>query len=520
MTVLIVLVIWLIGKLLDLPAFGGDGEATYRYEGLTAEENKLVVLVEKYRDELLNKKAVTVKAAQASVDISPARAHAPVNYEELESYLADNGKDTSLVGQYRSILASKGIPEYNIDEEYIKGRLAELVEMIDTGFDSYYEVGSGQVTIYRGKPHTVIDIDQVLTLVNIALKTFNYGEIKTNTWTVDPAEPDWTELNNAVYVAPQDAKYEYDENGAVRLVAHAAGVGIDLDLIKQELENDSWDKKTYSTHVIQPEITTENIEQKYFRDVLGSKTTYYREYETSRTNNVKLATASINGYIVLPGGNFSFNNVVGERTKERGYQYAAIYSSSGIEKELGGGICQVSSTLYVATLYANLKQVSRNSHMYTVTYVDYGLDATVYWGSIDYVFKNDTAYPIKIAAECKNGELTVKILGTKTDDISVKLRTQIIQTYEPEIIEELDETIPPGDRQVVQKGITGYKVETYKTVTINGVAQPEGRISTSTYKKLDEKVKVGPPVETTASQDETTASDPVSTENPEPPAEG
>jgi vancomycin resistance protein YoaR len=158
--------------------------------------------------------------------------------------------------------------------------------------------------------------------------------------------------------------------------------------------------------------------------------------------------------------------------------------------------------------------------MYTVTYVDYGLDATVYWGSIDYVFKNDTAYPIKIAAECKNGELTVKILGTKTDDISVKLRTQIIETYEPEIIEELDETIPPGDRQVVQKGITGYKVETYKTVTINGVAQPEGRISTSTYKKLDEKVKVGPPVETTASQDETTASDPVSTENPEPPAEG
>ena len=141
-----------------------------------------------------------------------------------------------------------------------------------------------------------------------------------------------------------------------------------------------------------------------------------------RKNNVKLSGDKCNGVILLPGEEFSYNNVVGKRTKENGFGEAAAYLNGETVQEVGGGICQTSSTLYNAVLYANLKITERTNHTFVSGYVPIGRDATVSWGGPDFKFKNDQAYPIKIIASYENSRLTTKILGTNVNNVLVELK--------------------------------------------------------------------------------------------------
>src|SRR5699024_10646494 len=132
------------------------------------------------------------------------------------------------------------------------------------------------------------------------------------------------------------------------------------------------------------------------------------------TNNLDLACKAINGTILNPGEIFSFNDVVGERTAAKGYLPATVYVTGGASaEELGGGVCQVASSIYYCSLFLNLEQVHREPHMYAVTYVDYGMDATVYWGSIDYQFRNTLDYPIKIQANIDGGTVNITFWGAE-----------------------------------------------------------------------------------------------------------
>ena len=164
---------------------------------------------------------------------------------------------------------------------------------------------------------------------------------------------------------------------------------IDIELIRKELTEGTWTEKTFMKQEILPEVTAETLPQKYFKDLLGQQITYYNTAEKNRTVNVGLATAAVNENIILPGQTFSFNRVVGERTAQKGYLPATVFQNGGMQEGLGGGICQVTSTIYAAALKAELDQVSRYVHAYKVSYIDLGMDATVYWGSLDYVFRNN-----------------------------------------------------------------------------------------------------------------------------------
>lgn len=166
-------------------------------------------------------------------------------------------------------------------------------------------------------------------------------------------------------------------------------------------------------------------EELLFRDVLGEKTTYMSPYEHNRNNNISKAAASINEMILYPGDEFSFNGTVGQRTAEAGYLAAGAYSNGQVISELGGGICQVSSTLYNAVLLANLEVTERYPHYFSVAYVPWGLDATVNWPNLDFKFVNNRTYPIKIVTEINvsAGTTTVKIYGTNFDGSYVKMTT-------------------------------------------------------------------------------------------------
>jgi vancomycin resistance protein YoaR len=245
-----------------------------------------------------------------------------------------------------------------------------------------------------------------------------------------------------------------------------------------------------------PTVTAENLKAVLFRDVLGSATTHVGG-TSARISNVKLSAGTINGTVLNHGDVFSYNGTVGQRTAARGYQAAPAYVQGETVDEIGGGICQTSSTLYYACLLSNLEITERYAHRYIPAYIMAGVDATVSWGGPDYKFTNDTDYPIKIVTSYANNYLTVKILGTKTDDITVKMTNEQLSTTPYEVIEQEDNTLAPGTQTVKTTPYTGYKYKTYRNLYDgNGNLISTTYEDTSDYKSRNKVVLVGPKVTT------------------------
>ena len=165
-----------------------------------------------------------------------------------------------------------------------------------------------------------------------------------------------------------------------------------------------------------PNVTTNMIGAEAFPDLLSTYSTKYSTRDTDRTTNLQLASSKINGTVLMPGETFSYNQVVGERTISAGYKEAPIYVSGEVVDGLGGGICQITSTLYNAVLYANLEIVERSNHQFVPSYVTASRDATVVYGSIDFKFKNNRNYPIKILCSVSGGIARFNIYGLRTDN--------------------------------------------------------------------------------------------------------
>lgn len=225
----------------------------------------------------------------------------------------------------------------------------------------------------------------------------------------------------------------------------------------------------------QPSVTAEELKAVLFRDVLGSAKTHVSG-TAARISNVKLASAAVNGTILNPGDVFSYNETTGQRTTAKGYRPAPAYVGGETVDEVGGGVCQPSSTLYLACLNSNLEIVERYAHRYVPAYIGKGMDATVSWGGPDYKFRNDTDYPIKIEAVYDKGYLTMSIYGTKTDDITVKMVYEHISTTPFEVVYEDDPTLAPGEEKVKTTPYTGYKGRTYRNLY-----DGDGKLISSTY---------------------------------------
>ena len=179
------------------------------------------------------------------------------------------------------------------------------------------------------------------------------------------------------------------------------------------------------------------------------------------------------------GDVFSYNDVVGQRTAARGYQAAPAYVQGETVDEIGGGICQTSSTLYLACLRSNLEITERYAHRYVPAYITAGMDATVSWGGPDYKFTNNSLYPIKIVTIYENNYLTVRILGTNVDGTSVKMTNEHLSTTPYETVYEDDPTLAPGTEKVKTTPYTGYKYRTYRNVY-----DANGKLISSTYEAV------------------------------------
>lgn len=223
-----------------------------------------------------------------------------------------------------------------------------------------------------------------------------------------------------------------------------------------------------SVSTVEPEYSEEAARQRY--EKIGSFTTKTTANQ-KRNTNVKLAAQAINGTVIQPGQEFSFNDTVGQRTEAKGYQGAAAYNNGEVVEEIGGGVCQVSSTLYNAVVKAGLKTTVRRSHTYEPSYVTPGTDATVSWGGPDYKFVNNSSAGIGIRASYYDQTVTVSIYGIPVLEkgVSYSLKsTKLKDTDPPTPTYEEDPTLEPGVEKVKSKGSIGSQWETRLIVTKNG----------------------------------------------------
>ena len=252
---------------------------------------------------------------------------------------------------------------------------------------------------------------------------------------------------------------------------------------------------TLDATIEEPEVTAKELKSVLFRDVLGEAKTHVSG-SAGRIGNVKLSAQTINGIVLNSGDIFSYNQSVGQRTEARGYKPAPAYVKGETVDEVGGGICQTSSTLYLACLLSNLEITERYAHRYIPAYISAGMDATVSWGGPDYKFTNNTLYPIKIVTSYSSGYLTVKLLGTKTDSTYVKMTNEKLSTTNFEVVYEDDDTLAPGTEKVKATPYTGSKWRTYRNLyDAGGKLISSNFEASSDYKARNKVILRGPAVQ-------------------------
>ena len=262
------------------------------------------------------------------------------------------------------------------------------------------------------------------------------------------------EMKNASYDSATDS-----------IVPEQLGADFDIAAVQKAMDEAApGETLTVKADIQQPEVTAADLKAVLFRDVLGEAKTHVSG-SAGRIGNVKLSAQIINGLVLNSGETFSYNGSVGKRTADRGFKPAPAYVKGETVDEIGGGICQTSSTLYLACLLSNLEITERYAHRYVPAYIAWGMDATVSWGGPDYKFTNNTLYPVKIVTKYEKGYLTVQILGTNVDGTYVKMSNEVLSKTPWETIYQEDPTMAPGSPDVVKvTPYTGYKVNSYQTI--------------------------------------------------------
>ena len=317
--------------------------------------------------------------------------------------------------------------DLSLDEEQLKASLNDISSKLpDTIIQSSYYIEDNNLILTKGRTGFVVNVDEMANdlITRIQNLEVNNNQIELITEEQSPNPLDIDAIHNEIYKQATDAYFTQDPY-AVYPSENGLDFAISVDEAKAMLEQEQ-EEYVIPLQVLYPNVTTNMIGQEAFPDLLSSFPTYYSTRDTDRTTNLILAANKINGTVVMPGEVFSYNTVVGERTIAAGYKEAPIYVSGEVIDGLGGGICQVTSTLYNAVVYANLEIVERSNHQFVPSYVTASRDATVVYGSIDFKFKNNRNYPIKILCSVSNGVVNFEIYGLKTaDDYEVEISSRI-----------------------------------------------------------------------------------------------
>mgnify|MGYP003298758637 CR=1 FL=1 len=407
------------------------------------------------------------------------------NYELL--IVAFFGKNVELEYSY-----NEDTLNYIVDS--IESKIPGLVEQA-----SYYREGE-ELIIIPGKDGIVVQKEKLKEDILNTILNENAIEILEKNLSITlkiPTQKTVAEAINIdkiyseVYTEPKDAYYE--ENP---FKIYVEVEGVDFSITKEEAKNIvsvAAEEYRIPLKLTPASKTINDIGTEAFPYLISSFTTKYDASNINRSQNLAIAAGKINGTVLMPGEEFSFNRVVGKRTIEAGYKDAKIYQDGGVVDGLAGGICQISSTLYNAAVQANLEIIERRNHSFTTSYVPAGKDATVVYGVIDFKFKNSRTYPIKIEANVNSGIAEFKIHGIKEEtEYDIKLSPVVISSIPYTTQHVPDATLAPGMKRVVQNGGNGCKVTTYKEVRLDGKLVSREIISTDTYQPMKAIIHIGP----------------------------
>ena len=425
-----------------------------------------------------------------------------------------------------------------LNEEVTRQSIQDLgVNLPGIVIESSYFIEEDILTITRGKEGIAIDEESLLNKVKDNLNDINIQENDITIPVVHkiPEEINIDKIHEEVYKEVQDAYYTKDP---FTIYPEVDGVDFDVEAAKALIAAEVKDEYQIQLIITKPKVTVSQIGSEAFPDRLSNFTTRYDASAKDRTTNLVIACQKLNGKVIMPGETFSYNQTLGKRTAAAGYKNAAVYENGQVVDGIGGGICQISSTLYNAVLMANLEIVERRNHQFVTSYLPAGRDATVVYGAIDFKFKNTRQYPIRLSASAKNGIATISIYGIKEENeytFSFNTKTIASIPFGTKYVE--DASLPAGTEKVQQNGVNGLKTETYITKMLNGKVISTTLLSRDTYDAMQKIILKGtkanattpttPTVPTTTppsdeKPEETTPEEPItpdtpSTETPETP---
>ena len=308
-------------------------------------------------------------------------------------------------------------PNFSLNEQLLIDALNDIsTKLPDTVIESSYYIENNNLILTSGKAGNVVNINQMESyikngIMNLTLKN---RTLDIATSIKQPSKINIEKVYEKVHKEAKDAYYTQNPF-SVYPSENGMDFAISLEEASKMLEEEK-EEYTIPLKILYPKVTTNMIGTEAFPDLLSSFSTKYNARDTDRTTNLKLAANKINGTVLIPGETFSYNQVVGARTIAAGYKEAPIYVQGQVVDGLGGGICQITSTLYNAVLFANLEIVERSNHQFVPSYVSASRDATVVYGSIDFKFKNNRNYPIKLICSVANGIANFQIFGLKTEN--------------------------------------------------------------------------------------------------------
>lgn len=385
------------------------------------------------------------------------------------------------------------------DDPAVTGLVDRMKEAVASREENHaYKIEGDQLVMTKGAPVVTVDWEsaeeQVQSNLQSAFETglaagtepVNYGVVLSATQTAEGEEPDFKAIYEELHTEPKDAALNLE---TMEISDHTVGVDFDVTELQTAYRN-AKGGETFSIPVTltQPKVTKEDLGGALFRDLLGEATSQVTGV-ASRLYNVTLSANSCNGKIVLPGEVFSYNDTTGPRSVANGYRLGSVYVGGKSEQQPGGGVCQTSSTLYYAILHTELEIVERRCHQFAVGYVPDGMDATVYDGGIDFKFRNNTDYPIKIQAWTYDtgGKryITVQLYGTNLTGRYAVPTKSVYDWVSPTTVYEPKESVPRGTKELdrEQYAYSGRKARTWRTIyEKDGTEVETQEMGNSTYK--------------------------------------
>lgn len=465
---------------------------------LTAEEAKNKVnnaIEERFKDEN-NNLILKIGENETSVTENTFNAKFDIDNAVIEAY--NIGRNGNILTNNYSILFTKLLkkeikPKLYLDENLLSDTIKDInSKMKDAVVENSYYIEKNDLIIVKGKAGYKIKNEELKEKIYEQLSNIhtNYQTIEIPVEYTEPDSIDIQKIHDEIYKEPKDAYVEKNPT-----VVHPEVNGVDFKISIEEakklLEEDK-EEYTIPLKITKPKKTINNLGEEAFPDLLATFSTRFDGSNYNRNTNIKLAAQKVNGTVILPGEKFSFNTIVGSRTIEAGFKEGTAYIGGKVVPDVGGGVCQVSSTIYNTALLANLQIVERSNHMFTTGYVAASRDATVYYGSLDFIFKNSRKYPIKMVASANGGVCKVSIYGIKEEkEYEVIIQSKITSYINPTTIYKEDPTLEEGKEVVEQTAITGCRSEGYKILKLNGKIVSQTLLSKDTYKSRNKIVRRG-----------------------------